>query len=161
MSQEQGYQSRGECHPLQKKFTFCLMNFNGCFCHDFQESMRDRKTCLGTSLIVKSKVPGIISAPFLNSILFHTKHSPYNTRKYPSPACNHCDLNADSLRSLIYLFFAYLILLFKWWGRFCMKLHLFRGRFYAGKLVPHCHFSHLYITGFLSADVAVSDKPAL
>lgn len=42
-----------------------------------------------------------------------------------------------------------------------MELHLFRGRFGSGKLVRHLHFSHLYIAGFLSADVAVFDKPAL
>lgn len=56
--------------------------------------------------------------------------------------------------------FAYLILLFKWWSIFCMKLHLFRGGFCSGKLVQHFHFSHLYITGFLSADVTVFDTAA-
>lgn len=41
-----------ECHQLRYQFTFHLMNFNGGFPHYLQESIRNRKTCPATYLIL-------------------------------------------------------------------------------------------------------------
>lgn len=128
------------------------MNFNGRFYHYLQESIRNRETCLGTSLTVTSKVPGIISAAFLDFIFFPHKTFSIQHQKILILLLVTTVTWMQTLWGVLFIYiFAYLILLFKWGSRFRMRLHLFRGRFYSGKLVPCCLSSHLYITGFLSA----------